>query len=265
MKADLKILCADPAGNKTLLIEGNVPAKSYASLASRLLQTPGLEAEQAGFVCLPKNGGAGRLEMSGGEFCGNASRAFGYYLGEKFGIRKGCIPIEISGSSSLVPVTFDQTKGEAYAKMPLPEEIDSIELPAPFGTQTIVRFSGIWHIILPEVPEDRRTFECIRESVYKRYQPEALGVMFLNEEQGSMVPIVYVRGPGTVYEESSCGSGTTAVAAWIAQKDPSRTEISLLQPGGILHVKIGRQNGEVTLSMGGSVSIEKEIQMSIEL
>ena len=72
---ELNVLRADPAGNITLFVLDPVPAGDRAGLAARLMA--GSDAEQVGFVCPPVMGGgcAGRMEMAGGEFCGNATRA----------------------------------------------------------------------------------------------------------------------------------------------------------------------------------------------
>lgn len=258
MKQELKIIRANPAGNTTLLIEGLVQKEDYAQLGAALLQEKGLEAEQAGFICLPQCGGAGRLEMSGGEFCGNASRAFGYYLAQQQGRGSGSISIEISGCENLIDVEFDCRAGIAYAAMPLPDSIKEIEIPE-LGKFPLVCFSGIWHVIAHRIPAKIETFLQIREAVMTAASPNAFGVMFLDETCTRMTPIVYVRGPETVCWESSCGSGSTAVAFWLAGKK-NQNFFRFEQPGGVLEVKIQRSSAKIDkLVMGGQLTLEPPI------
>ena len=76
----LRIIMADPAGNRTAIVRTPVPADQRAQIAAKLLQIKELRAEQVGFETSPVMGGAGRLDMMGGEFCGNAARSYGYLL-----------------------------------------------------------------------------------------------------------------------------------------------------------------------------------------
>ena len=54
MEYTVLVTMADPAGNRTALVEGDVPQRAYGSVASQLLADPSLGAEQVGFVCPPK-------------------------------------------------------------------------------------------------------------------------------------------------------------------------------------------------------------------
>ena len=72
----LRIRLANPAGNITLFVLDPVdPAARPALSAALMRRDPSVE--QVAFVTAPKSGGAGRFEMMGGEFCGNACRACG--------------------------------------------------------------------------------------------------------------------------------------------------------------------------------------------
>ena len=76
----LRIIMADPAGNRTAIVRTPVPADQRAQIAAKILQINDLRAEQVGFETSALMGGIGRLEMMGGEFCGNAARSYGYLL-----------------------------------------------------------------------------------------------------------------------------------------------------------------------------------------
>ena len=81
----LNVLRADPAGNITLFVLDPVEKSRRAEIAAQLMAVPEYQAEQVGFVCTPQEGGDGRMEMMGGEFCGNATRAFGLLTAKKTG------------------------------------------------------------------------------------------------------------------------------------------------------------------------------------
>ena len=67
-------LVADPSGNTTILVLTPVPKEEHSALAAKLLALPGIEAEQVGYVTR-EAGKPLRVDMMGGEFCGNASRS----------------------------------------------------------------------------------------------------------------------------------------------------------------------------------------------
>ncbi len=262
LPTELKITRADPAGNLTLLVEGAVPAEKRAFVGTQLMQMPEFRAEQAGFLVPPQYGGIGRLEMSGGEFCGNAVRACGLLLARRNDLPAGTIPIEISGCTDPVSVTVDRDSGFVTAEMPLPEAISMVSLPAPFGICPLIRFSGIWHVIAENIPATEENFILARDAVYTRWTPEAFGVMFLSEDYLSLTPFVYVKKSATLFRENSCGSGTAAVAAWNAANGRSGT-VALRQPGGLLEVQINAPNGILrSLILGGQVSLDDPVVFS---
>ena len=266
MKTEIKITKADPAGNITLLIDGPVPKGKYAQLASALMKTPGLEAEQAGFITRPLHGGAGRLEMSGGEFCGNAARAFGYYLALKSGEKRTQIPVEISGAEEPVMTESDTENATAFSEMPLPREISVITLPEPFGKCCAVRFDGITHIIAIGVPEDMHLFIAARDYIYRSSTPAALGVLFVSEDKQSLVPYVYVAGTKTVFREGSCGSGTAALCAAEAYKSGKSTAIAVAQPAGEIEAEATVTDGKISrLKIGGSVKLYDAVSATADI
>ena len=95
---ELSFQLADPAGNITLLVTTPVPREDHPTLAAGLLSIPELHAEQVGFLVPPQGAGVIRLEMMGGEFCGNALRCAGLYYAVQQGRRRaGRFPVEVSG------------------------------------------------------------------------------------------------------------------------------------------------------------------------
>ena len=65
---DLCYILADPSGNTTAFVLSPVPPHQYGPVARAVMER--LKAEQVAFLH------DGRMDMMGGEFCGNASRSF---------------------------------------------------------------------------------------------------------------------------------------------------------------------------------------------
>ena len=151
MEYSVNIIMADPAGNRTAFITDPVPARLQAALGAAIVADEELDAEQAGFITMPGPGHPGHLQMSGGEFCGNASRSFGYLIGRERQMRTGEKgSITVSGAREPLQVTLGEEGAEA--RMPLPEKTGQIQISGA-GTFPYVEFAGITHLIL----EDRET------------------------------------------------------------------------------------------------------------
>ncbi len=85
---EVKIIRVDPAGNITVFVMSPLPdSDSGAALVNALLNDPALGAQQVGFVTPPeKEGALWKLNMMGGEFCGNAARSFGLLVARETGL-----------------------------------------------------------------------------------------------------------------------------------------------------------------------------------
>ena len=73
---NVNVVKLDPSGNITLFVLSPVPVDDRRELNDALLSADP-DAEQAG--CLSGSGRSVRVEMMGGEFCGNASRSAAAY------------------------------------------------------------------------------------------------------------------------------------------------------------------------------------------
>lgn len=260
MNAPLKIAVLNPAGNTTAVVLSDVPLARRAALSLRLLQAEQLEAEQVAFLAPPRYGGEIRLEMMGGEFCGNALRCAGYYQALQRGEKgKCCVFVEISGADGVMPVMVDPAAGMASASMPLPRAVRAEDWPeAPTHR---VMFAGITHFVIERAaPEDA----LVQRALQAAPEAEAVGAVFLNRESGSIRPVVCVRETSSCVAESSCASGSTAAAIILAQElRDGIMEIGIGQPGGDLEVGVCKHDGAVTgLSIGGPVRLERIAALS---
>lgn len=103
----------DPAGNMTAIVRGEFGNEKRVELAKQILQQE--KAEQVGFEVPPVNGGDCRLEMMGGEFCGNAVRAFAYLkASEQHSGGRHAVKVEISGAANPVMANVDLSAGSGF-------------------------------------------------------------------------------------------------------------------------------------------------------
>jgi diaminopimelate epimerase len=144
MKLNVAVL--NPAGNITLIVTTPVNREAYAEIAGKLLDISELHGEQVGFLTEPKQGGTVRLEMMGGEFCGNALRSVGYYHAVKSGAQGGAVvAAEISGCGNPLNVEVDLDNNTAKSQMPLPVSVNEITVNGRDAKAVV--FEGIVHFI----------------------------------------------------------------------------------------------------------------------
>ncbi|MCL1818451.1 MAG: hypothetical protein FWG35_05930 [Spirochaetaceae bacterium] len=261
---EYEIVVADPAKNITVFVLGAEDSRERrASIAKQIMADPSLRAEQVGFVIPPPSGEherLWRLEMMGGEFCGNAARAFGLFVAQKLRLSgELTLPIEISGAREPLSVYINTSAGTAEVQMPLPLGDAAGEPSLSYKGQElpIVAFEGITHIIAPDIPPREDAFWEIKKIIDTGKSPDALGVMFWDSAAGSMTPAVYVYATGSLVFESSCGSGSAAMALWHNRgllNGEARGEIT--QPGGIITTRVVKHGGEIlSVSIGGEVKL----------
>ena len=71
---ELDFIKLSPLGNTTVFLRGEAAQEARAALLAEAMDYDHLAAEQAGFLVAPHAEEAlFRIEMSGGEFCGNAT------------------------------------------------------------------------------------------------------------------------------------------------------------------------------------------------
>lgn len=252
----LNTLRADPAGNITLFVLDPVPRRDRAGLAARLMALPGTDTEQVGYVCPPVMGGAGRLEMAGGEFCGNAARAFGMLTAQKLG-GASQVRVEVSGCEGPVTVEVDWSNRTARAEMPLPRSVRRMES----HPGILVDLGGIAHLVVEDIPPSREFFDRAEPMLRDIPGLEAYGVIFLEGE--TMTPLVKVPAAGTLVWEGSCGSGSLAAA--VAQsRDDGPFVRKYVQPAGTVEASVTRRNGEVVSAwIGGPVNLDPPCEIEI--
>ncbi|WLV24204.1 hypothetical protein QR721_11240 [Aciduricibacillus chroicocephali] len=235
-----------PSQNMTALITSKANPADYAKIASMMMDYEYVNAEQAGFLIDPKDKNAIlRLEMSGGEFCGNAvlsAAAYGKYKGW---CTDNSFLMEASGAASplacevkiLSPVLF-----ESKAEMPKPLSIEEISITYTGETisGSVVRMEGITHFVTDCWLEEEE-FPALLEAIKEVIQDKAIGIIPFKHIDGTdyeIRPYVHVTDTGSTFFERACGSGTLALGAYLSSQLEEST-FSVQQPGGTIHVESG--------------------------
>lgn len=269
---ELKFAKLLPGGNTTILVLDRLPRKYQPSIARTIMALHG-DCEQVGFLEPPTNSQAlFRLQMMGGEFCGNATRSaawlfmehhlghghpdlhqakvklFGEPTPEKFVGAVTKLPLEVSGAKDVILaecfVSRDGVLQDIVVPMPIVHHPrDCFEFDKLAGLDvTIVHLDGISHVVVDAdkfeqqggKPGDSQEAKRILEHFGLTLLPAA-GVLFIRQtdEAVAMTPIVYVRDTDTLIPETACGSGTVALAQVIAHTANNlENTVMILQPSG---------------------------------
>lgn len=262
----LRVLRADPAGNITLYVLDPVEPALRPRVTAHLLGMSQFKAEQLAYCCPPVMGGQGRIEMAGGEFCGNATRAFAMVMQQEMGVPSpSAMSLEVSGCDHLVTAFSDLAAGTAESEMPLPRSVRTVQ--AGGQTGVLVDLEGIAHLVVEQVPPSLEFFQSV-ESLFQEIPGlEAYGVMFLDRPSSRITPLVKVPAANTLVWEGSCGSGSvaSAIACSMGAPDGQYTQ-DLIQPAGVIRVKLTLDQGLVNqVSIGGPVTLDAPVTVEIPL
>ena len=189
----IKFVTLDPTGNITCLVLSPVAVKDRPRVTARLMD----RCEQVGYLLPAGQPGAwARLEMMGGEFCGNASMGSAAWLARKAGLAdqaEAVIPLEVSGTEEIVSCRI-RREGESWlgtVNMPLPEDMQEIELD---GKQmTAVFLPGMTHLILSKGDLGKNEAEALLQKAALRFSAPALGLLQWDTAREFMKPLVYVQ------------------------------------------------------------------------
>ncbi|PKM84673.1 MAG: hypothetical protein CVU86_05890 [Firmicutes bacterium HGW-Firmicutes-11] len=270
---ELRFVKWDPSGNTTILILDPVPHDRHAEVAVELMKDRSLCAEQVGYLEAPSHPSAvAKLKMMGGEFCGNASRCLAAQLaltGQREKSRQGSletkqnITIEVSGHKGVLEAKVkrldDPSRWDVEIGMPLPKEIRT-GINDQLGLYSIVFFEGITHIVLWEKSVSNLLVQESLSFLRASGLPgDTWGILFYDEELHLMVPVVSVEAVNTLIYEQSCGSGTVAVGAALAEKNKaSITQLGVKQPGGELVTDVVWDEGIRSIRLSGEIRLVAE-------
>jgi len=241
----------NPASNTTLLVTSRHSKSHYRSIARQLMGTEHVHAEQVGFVLPPRTHRAQtRLHMAGDEFCANACMSLAAWHAAGSGSAEIGMGIESSGAHDPLQCTVSR-HGSAYRcqlQLPVPQQIEPYPLPA-VADSALVRYADAVHLIIEcqtSDPEERnRARRLVRELAHSQCA-SVIGVMLYDPSRNEMAPLISVPALDTLIWESSCGSGTAALGAYLAAKTGSDIAAKIHQPGGTMHVNARCKDATIT-------------------
>ncbi|WP_142927232.1 hypothetical protein [Bacillus sp. PK3_68] len=264
----LDFIKASPSQNITALITNYVAPAHYAAIANTIMGYEYLNAEQVGFIVSPKRDDSVlRLEMSGGEFCGNAILSAAAYCLYKGLSTETRFLLESSGSDTQLACEVNVKSPsffEAKAEMPNPLSIKELAVNANDHPVigSLVRLEGITHFLTDRWLCEEE-FELILKKLLEKVDDKAIGIIpykKLTKNEYEIRPFVYVKETGSKFFERACGSGTLALGVHLTQDNQDHTFI-VHQPGGIIHVEAGKKNSistNVRFTSEGTVNLESE-------
>ncbi len=244
---EIHFVKASPCRNTTVFLEDAIGPEDYADIAKLAMDGDYLAAEQAGFLVAPQSAGSVlRLEMAGGEFCGNATLALAA-LAVKRGLAAAETEflVECSGAKTpLACVVEPRSRGRFLvgAEMPGAQSVAPLTLQAADRDFSggLVELPGIRHFCFAaDVPPTRREYDDILDALIAAGGADAYGVIPY-QRQGTACtirPYIGVPETGSRVFEQACGSGSLALGCWLARDGGGRFTVS--QPGGTIAVEPG--------------------------
>ncbi|WP_071025513.1 hypothetical protein [Peptoniphilus raoultii] len=263
MKKSFNYFRANPGGNITGFVVWPVyPGyrKAYSDLIKEQIDS---SVEQVGFISPAYEGAPLRLDMMGGEFCANATRAYGLYSASFYDVEGPCdIEVYVSGKKDVVDVIADVEKSTAYVAMDNPINTYDIEIEGK--SYKTFEFDGITHLISEE-KEDKNFVDKALKILKEKIKADAYGVIFFNKDDFSYIPYVYVVKTESLVRESSCGSGVVSLANYINDKIPEECNIVFKGPNGELEVITDTFDGVNKYLVGGPVEMTSPKKVSIDI
>jgi len=216
------------------------------------------EIEQCCFVTIPKDlRTIARVEMFGGEFCGNATRSVIQLITEGKDYQG---LIEVSGVDR--PLNFNARNGSVAVEMPLPQ---TGELYTDIEEGTLVRLDGIVQIVVTkEEQQDKITprkllTELVSQNKYGLAEEPAVGVSFFDAISNKSEFSVWVKEVNTIFDETACGSGTCAIGIVSALQKQQNQRLEIIQPSGEIitteTVLDGDANNVIASYISGNVTV----------
>lgn len=274
----LNFVKVNPSGNTTVYILDQLDRELHPIISRKLIDKSNIGCEQVGFVEKASNKNTYRLQMMGGEFCGNATRGLAAWIAyrnyphiEINEQGESIVSLEVSGTNEVLKAIVSDldkvNKKHAKVAMPKPLSIKEYDIGGTVGSFQAVAFEGIVHAILLNQEPDIEKFSLIKKKIEEEIDDlDAIGVMFFNEEKQEMVPIVYVCELDSLVWESSCGSGTVAIGCAMALNNQSSiNNLKLKQPGGNLTVDVLWNDKIEEIYLSGDITIVGEGTVFVDI
>lgn len=251
-----RVTVAYPSGNTTAIVWDNLPVSIAPDLNESIMQgwttiSPGQpEIEQCCFVKQPNDPKSiARVEMFGGEFCGNATRSVIYQLS---GGNDNQGLIEVSGCDR--PLNFNLRNGVVELEMPTPK----CQFVSRVNEGILVQLEGITQLVVEPDQADLRSLlnSLLVTNSYGLAGEAAVGICAYDLGNKKARFCVYVKAVDTVFDETACGSGTSAIGIASAFNKNAPVSMDIIQPSGeIISTQAQEVEGVITSKIKGLVKI----------
>lgn len=224
----------DPGGNITAIVPGTFSKKTKISIAKSILERE-KTVEQVGFWTQSRKlENKARLDMAGGEFCGNALRSLAFLL-YTLKSQRGSFLLESSGTT--IPVSVTVRRGSVSLKLPL--QCFAVE-------DSVCSLPGISHVITQEAISKNAAKHLLKNR--HLLAKSAAGIMSYTHQGGQYIltPMVWVKDTETLYEETACASGSFALAFMVFQNSKQK-KLAIRQPSGAVFT-VARDNKNIVLT-----------------
>jgi diaminopimelate epimerase len=221
-----KIVVAYPSGNTTALVFDNLKSINREELNDSIMNSWKLrfpkkpQIEQCCFVEFSKKSKIlGKVDMLGGEFCGNATRSAVWVLS---GGKDGSGLIKTSGYNK--PLKYKIVKGIVKIEMPQCKIIK-------YDNGVAIEFDGITQYVVESGSTGKILEELLKSGYMDSKSQSAFGVSRYEPKTNKAFFSVWVRNVNTIFDETACGSGTAAIG--IAQAvNLKKISLDIIQPSG---------------------------------
>ena len=264
---ELDFIKLSPLGNTTVFLRGEAARDAHAALLCEAMDYDHLAAEQAGFLVAPHTGEALlRVEMAGGEFCGNATLSAAALAAAE----GAASPFFVECSGAAAPLHAEARHlgaGRWLARVEMPQahelrrlslERESLGAAALGGAATCVALSGITHLVVEAADLSAAGYDALLAFLMREAKADAYGIVPFERmgcDRFRIRPYVAVPSAKSRVFERACGSGSLALALAEGSADK---RIAVEQPGGTLFVERGARlflEGEVLISCRGTVEL----------
>ena len=264
---EIQFTKVNPTQNMTILVESPVSRQDQPRIAAALMDYACVHAEQVGFIEAATDREAwARLQMMGGEFCGNATMSLAAFLVWRRGATSGdevLVPLEVSGIEELLRcrVLPRDDHYRATVAIPPPRAIEhtALALGEDRYDVSVVRFDGIVHVVVPteQLREAPREFAPRAAEAWEPLLGEdACGIILFDRDSLRIDPLIHVRSTASTGWERGCGSGSAAVGACLADRAKGLVTADITQPGGTITVQADYAASRVTgITITGKVYI----------
>lgn len=276
----LKFLKMSPSGNVTVLVTfPYIASINTRQEVSKIIMERYNDVEQVGFISYLENN-IPRLDMMGGEFCGNATRCLGALLVlDNPSVLKQIAPdcwhveVSVSGVPSLLDVYLALNGNDINSSVRIAmKDVKYSEKMFNGFSLSVVSMEGITHVFvdkkLCDFPElnFKNVARDFREGLQLTSE-DAVGIVWfdkISDKSFSIQPVVWVKNTNSVYYETACGSATAGLA-WLFGKSGRIKDFDFLQPSGkIIKASFLKDGNACSVVIGGVVDILQRDTLDIE-